>query len=231
MKLQTKTVHLSNYYPTSGYRITLDYATSTKTVPIESGTRVTYDLSNIVNELTTEYSTFTGDSVIFGNGLGIERAEFNYGDGNIDYVSTDLIYDNDLGKYTFKLPDTVSHDYILDSLSGKSDGTFTFYYRNGNKFEFTIKYLYTLKNTIDMNLMTLSNNSFVALSADTLISMVDDNNTYFNSIISNSDNLIISDPYRANLIDNDGIWIIRDTGTDLDPVLTDDQQKIYILFF
>ena len=82
-----------------------------------------------------------------------------------------------------------------------------------------------------MNFITMSNHSFVALSADTLISIIDDNNTYFNSIISNSDNLIISDPFRSNLIDNDGIWIVKDTGTDLDPVLTDDKQKIYTIFF
>ena len=50
MKLLTKTLTLSNYYPTSGFRITLDYATNTKILPIESGTRVNFDLSNIVNE-------------------------------------------------------------------------------------------------------------------------------------------------------------------------------------
>ena len=218
MKLLTKTLTLSNYYPTSGFRITLDYATNTKILPIESGTRVNFDLSNIVNE----------DN---GNGLGIKRAEFNYGDGNTDYINADLIFDNDLGKYTFKLPNIVSHNYVLDSLSGLSDGKLTFFYRNGNKFEFTLSTFYTLKNNIDMNFITMSNNSFVALSADTLISIIDDNNTYFNSIISNSDNLIISDPFRSNLIDNDGIWIVKDTGTDLDPVLTDDQQKIYTIFF
>ena len=163
--------------------------------------------------------------------VGIKRAEFNYGDGNTDYINADLIFDNDLGRYTFKLPNIVSHNYVLDSLSGLSDGKLTFFYRNGNKFEFTLSTFYTLKNNIDMNFITMSNNSFVALSADTLISIIDDNNTYFNSIISNSDNLIISDPFRSNLIDNDGIWIVKDTGTDLDPVLTDDQQKIYTIFF
>jgi hypothetical protein len=59
--------------------------------------------------------------------------------------------------------------------------------------------------------------------------MVDNNNNLYNFIYSNSDNLIISNPFASQLVDDDGIFIVTDT--EFDPILTDNNDKIFILFF
>lgn len=210
MDLRTKTVFLSNHYPTVNVNIP-------QNISIESNSIINYDLTQIVNE----------DS---GNGMGIYKAVFNFGDGSDSKVFfPKLSYDNSLGRYTFKLPDIISHQHFKTSLSGDVNGTAEFYYKNGKTFTFILSNHYTLTNNIDFDFTITSNNSFVSLSADSLIGMVDNNNNLYNFIYSNSDNLIISNPFASQLVDDDGIFIVTDT--DFDPILTDNNDKIFILFF
>lgn len=170
---QTKTIFLSNYYPDNN-------SSFIKNITIESGTRVNFDLSNIINENS--------------NKLGIYKTFFDFGDGNTEYYNSKLVYDS--GNYTFKQPDLITHDYFFKTISSPSTGQALFYYKNGNTFNITLSIFFSELNNIDLQLIGASNNSFISLSADTLIGFFDKQNNYFNSIIQNSrvEDLIINIP-------------------------------------
>ncbi len=163
MNLNTKTIFLSNYYPESNTEII-------KNIAIESGTKVTYDLSNIVNENN--------------NNLGVYKTLFNYGDGNQEIINSTLF--NDGTKNTFKFPNQVIHDYFLSSLVTPSTGQAKFFYKNGKTFNILLSVFFTLDNNIDRGLITGLNNGFVAVSADSLLGLLDNDNNFYNEIIQNS---------------------------------------------
>tara|TARA_E500000318_G_scaffold39591_1_gene38131 strand:- start:434 stop:1171 length:738 start_codon:yes stop_codon:yes gene_type:complete len=161
--LNTKTIYLSNYYPENDSELI-------KNVAIESGTKVTFDLSNIVNENS--------------NNLGVYKTKFNFGDGVEKNYNSTLFFDG--VKNTFKFPQTVEHDYFISSLVSPSTGQAKFFYKNGKTFNILLSVFFTLDNNIDRELITGFNNGFVALSADSLLGLVDNDNNFYNEIIQNS---------------------------------------------
>ena len=161
--LNTKTIYLSNYYPETDSEIL-------KNIAIESGTKVTFDLSNIVNENS--------------NRLGVYKTFFNFGDGEEKYISSKLFFNG--VQNTFNFPQTVEHDYFISSLVSPSTGCAKFFYKNGNTFNILLNIFFTLDNNIDRELITGFNNGFVALSADSLLGLIDNDNNFYNEIIQNS---------------------------------------------
>ena len=173
MIIQSKTVSLSNSYPTGG-NIEIPFAFS-----VESGTNMIFDLQNIVNDKNSDK-------------LGLYKIFFDYGDGNSEFFNLEL----DTNTFNYKKPSNLTHNYFLTAANSPSRGEAKFFYKNGNTSLITLSVYSSLNNNIDLGLITSTNNSFVSVSADTLLGFIDNDNDYYNTVIRNSfiENLILSIP-------------------------------------
>ena len=173
MIIQSKTVSLSNSYPTGG-DIEIPFSFS-----VESGTNMIFDLQSIVNDKNN-------------NNLGLHKIFFDYGDGSSEFFNLEL----DTNTLNYIKPTNITHNYFLTAANSPSRGEAKFFYKNGNTSLITLSVYSSLNNNIDLGLITSTNNSFVSISADTLLGFIDNDNDYYNTIIRNSiiDNLILNIP-------------------------------------
>ena len=165
MELTTKTVYLSNFYP----QVSTNNSSLSTILPvsIESGTKIVFDLSQVENEFQS-------------NNLGVYKTVFKYGDGLEETVNSQFINNS------FSFPQTVSHNYFLSSFSSPTTGNVAFFYKNGKVFNIVLSAYFNFDNNIDLGLILASNNSFVSLSADTLVNFTDKENNLYNTIVQNS---------------------------------------------
>jgi|TARA_A100001015_G_C14970023_1_gene704686 hypothetical protein len=173
MIIQSKTVSLSNSYPTGG-DVEIPFAFS-----VESGTKMIFDLQSIVNDKNSDK-------------LGLYKIFFDFGDGNSEYYNLEF----DFLTSNYIKPTNITHSYFLTAANSPSRGEARFFYKNGNTTLITLSVYSSLNNNIDLGLITTTNNSFVSLSADTLLGFIDNDNDFYNNIIRNSviEKLILNIP-------------------------------------
>lgn len=173
MIVQDKTVYLSNSYPAGG-----DVETSLE-ISVESGTNLIFDLENITNDGNNDK-------------LGLYKMFFDYGDGSSEFIDLEF----DISTLNYKKPNNITHNYFLTAGNSPSRGEAKFFYKNGNTSLITLCVFSSLNNNIDLGLITAKNNSFVSISADTLLGFIDNDNDYYNTVIRNSviENLILNIP-------------------------------------
>lgn len=173
MILTSKTVSLSNSYPTGGSTV------FNRVFSVESGTILTFDLSQIVNDKNS-------------NNLGLYKMFFDYGDGNSEFFNLEFNFTDS----NYKKPSNITHNYFLTAANSPSKGEAKFFYKNGNTTSIILSVYSSLNNNIDLGLITTVNNSFVSVSADTLLGFIDNDNDFYNNVIRNSiiENLILNIP-------------------------------------
>lgn len=160
------TVFLSSNYPSSG---NLNYD---QKIRVSGDSPFNFNLQNI------EYDV--------GNGLGIYKIFFEYGDLTNEYLNIEY----DISSSKFEPPSAVSHLYTsnLSTLNTNFSGNAIFYYRNGYNITFNFNIFYTEKNIIEQKPILVNSSMFVTgLSANSLFGLINDNDVFFNKIVTSKE--------------------------------------------
>lgn len=160
------TVFLSSNYPSSG---NLKYD---QKIRISGDSPFNFNLQNI------EYDV--------GNGLGIYKIFFEYGDLTNEYLNIEY----DVTSSKFAPSSAISHLYTsnLSTLNSNFSGYAIFYYRNGYNITFNFNIFYTEKNIIEQNPILVNSSMFTTdLSANSIFGLINNDNVYFNKIVTSKE--------------------------------------------